>query len=183
MAKLAAKVYGDALFSLAIEENKLDEMWAEVKSIRRALSENPEFFSIIGHPELPVEKKQAMADEIFDKQSGDMKAFLHILLQKRRFGEILSIFDYFDEQAKKYRKIGVVDVSTPYPLDDKKKEQIENRLLEVTGYESLEMNYRLDKELLGGIVIRIGDRILDNSIRSKLDDMTRKLGKVRVSGG
>ena len=174
MAKLVSKVYGDALFSLALEENKLDALWDEVKTVRQAISENPDFLAVMCHPEMPQEKRLAVMEEIFGGQSDDMKGFLSVLVRKGRFGEILSVLDYFDEQAKEYKKIGVVQVTTPIPLSDSQKNEVENK--------TLEMHYQLDKSLLGGIVIRIGDRILDNSIRSKMDAMSRKLSKVKLSG-
>lgn len=67
------------------------------------------------------------------------------------------------------------------PLSDEQREKIENKLLEVSEYETLSVDYQVDESLLGGIVIRIGNRVLDNSIRSKLDAMTRDLSKVKLS--
>lgn len=181
MAKLVSKVYGDALFSIAVEENKLDTLWEEVKAVRQAIVDNPDFVSVLCHPEMAQEKRLALLEDIFGGQSDDMKGFLNVLVRKGRFGEILSILDYFDGQAKEYKKIGVVKVATPLPLSAIQKSEIENKLLGVTGYEKLEMDYQLDQSLLGGIVIRIGDRILDNSIRSKMDAMSRELSKVKLS--
>ena len=182
MAKLVSKVYGDALFSIAIEENKLDTIWEEVRTIRDVIHDNPDFLSVICHPEMEQEKKLSVLDDIFkEKMSEDTMGFLNVLIRKGRFGEILSILDYFDEQAKEYKKIGVVKVSTPMALDDAQREQVEKKLLEVTEYESLEVEYEVDESLLGGIVIRIGDRVLDNSIRSKMELMSRQLYKVKLS--
>ena len=182
MAKLVSKVYGDALFSLAVEEDKLDVIWEEVKGIRDAVTENPEFLSVICHPEMEQEKKLSVLDDIFKgKMSDDTMGFLNVLVRKGRFGELLPILDYFDEQAKEYKKIGVVKVSTPMPLSDEQKEQVEKKLLAVTDYESLQIQYEIDESLLGGMVIRIGDRVLDNSIRSKMELMSRQLYKVKLS--
>ena len=169
MAKLVSKVYGDALFSLAVEEERLDSLWDEVKAVRSAVLSNPEFLEVMCHPEMTQDKKLNLLEEIFGGQSDDMKGFLNVLVRKGRFGEILSVLDYFDEQA------------APLPLSDSQKTEIENRLLQVTGYETLEVHYRLEEGLLGGMVIRIGDRILDNSIRSKIDAMSRELSKVKLS--
>lgn len=182
MAKLVSKVYGDALFSLAVEEEKLDTLWDEVKLVRREIEENPQFLDVICHPEMPQEKRLSLLEEVFGGVSDDMKGFLHVLIRKGRFGEILSVLEYFDEKAKEHKKIGVVTVTTPLPLSDSQKNEVENKLLQVTEYETFEMHYQIDKSLLGGIVIRIGDRILDNSIQSKLEAMSRKLSKVKLSG-
>lgn len=181
MAKLVSKVYGDALFSLATEEDKLDVIWDEVKAIRDIIRENPDFVSVLCHPEMTQEKRRSVLEQIFkQKVSEDMMGFLYVLVDKGRMGEILSILDYFDKQAKEYKKIGVVNVSTPMPLSDAQKEQIERKLLEVSDYESLEMHYELEEGLLGGIVIRIGDRVLDNSIRTKMERLSRQLFKVKL---
>ncbi len=182
MAKLVSKVYGDALFSLAVEENKLDEIWEEVRAMRRAISENPEFLPVLCHPEMDQDKKMSILEDVFGgKMSEESMGFLAVLVRKGRLGEILAVLDYFDEQAKEYKKIGVVEVSTPIPLTDAQKGQIENRLMQVSEYETLEMQYRLDESLLGGMVIRIGNRVLDNSIRSKMETMSRQLFKVKLS--
>lgn len=181
MAKLVSKIYGDALFSLATEEDKLDQVWDEVKVIREILMENPDFVPLLCHPEMTQENRLSALDNIFKgKISDDSMGFLQVLVRKGRIGEILSILDYFDGQAKEYKKIGVVKVSTPMPLSDAQREQIEKKLLEVSEYENLEMHYELEESLLGGIVIRIGDRVLDNSIRTKMDTLSRQLYKVKL---
>ena len=179
MAKLVSKVYGDALFSLALEENRLDEIWDEVKGLESALSENKEF--IMAHPEMTREKSLAMIDEAFQGKLSDvMMGFLQVLVKKGRFGEILSVLDHFQRETKEYKKIGVVYVTTPTELTGAQKESIVERLDQTAGYDSLEMNYIVDSGLLGGIRIRIGDRVVDNSIQTKLEEMTRSLSKVRV---
>ena len=181
MAKLVSKIYGDALFSLATEESKLDQIWDEVKVIRETIAENPDFVPLLCHPEMTQEKRLSALSNIFKgKVSDDSMGFLQVLVRKGRIGEILSILDYFDRQAKEYKKIGVVKVSTPMPLSDAQREQIEKKLLEVSEYENLEMHYELEEGLLGGIVIRIGDRVLDNSIRTKMDTLSRQLYKVKL---
>lgn len=169
------------MFSLAIEQNNLDAIWNEVKMIRDTVLENPEFVSLLCHPEMTQEKKISVLEKVFKGNiCDDSMGFLHVLIRKGRIGEIVAILDYFDKRAKEYNKIGVVSVSTPMPLSDNQKEKVENRLLEVSDYESLEVHYELDESLLGGIVIRIGDRVLDNSIRTKMDMLSRQLYKVKL---
>ena len=109
-----------------------------------------------------------------------MMGFFQVLVKKGRFSEILSVLDYFQKEAKEYKKIGVVYVTTPTGLTKEQKSSIVERLTQISGYQSLEMNYVVDPGLLGGIRIRIGDRVVDNSIQTKLEEMTRSLSKVRV---
>lgn len=169
------------MFSLATEGEKLDTVWEEVKMIRDSVKENPEFIDMLSHPEMTQEKRISVLTEIFqDKVSEDVMGFLHVLVRKGRLKEMVAVLDYFDGLAKEYKKIGVVNVSTPTPLTEDQKEQVEKRILEVSKYETLEMHYELDENLLGGIVIRMGDRVLDNSIRTKMDALSRQLMKVKL---
>lgn len=182
MAKLVSKVYGDALFSLAVEEGKLELLREEAEAVRQAVTENPEVLSVLCHPELSQEEKISMINEMFGKDmSEEMMGFLNVLVRKGRIRELLPVFEYFETQVKEYLKIGVVEVSTPFSLSDSQKDQVEKKLLAVTQYETLEIRYQIDESLLGGMVIRIGDRVLDNSIRSKMEAMSRQLSKVRLS--
>ena len=68
MAKLVSKVYGDALFSLAVEENRVDELWDETRAMKQVLSENPDFMAILEHPEMTMEKKMDVLQEVFQKE-------------------------------------------------------------------------------------------------------------------
>lgn len=182
MAKLVSKVYGDALFSLAVEEDQVDELWKEAAMIYEAIDGNPEFLSILCHPEMTMEKKMSLLQDVFKKElSQNMMGLLNVLLKKGRIGEIMPVLDYFMGQVKAYKKIGEVSVRTPMPLAGEQKEKLENKLLEVSEYETVSVDYQVDESLLGGMVIRIGDRVLDNSIRSKLDAMSRQLYKVKLS--
>ena len=182
MAKLVSKVYGDALFSLAVEENRVDELWDETRAMKQVLSENPDFMAILEHPEMTMEKKMDVLQEVFQKElSQDMMGLLHVLVKKGRIGELIHVLAYFNECAMAYKKIGKVQIQTPMPLSEKQKKKIEQKLLEVSEYETLSVDYEIDKSLLGGIVIRIGNQVLDNSIRAKLDAMTRDLSEVRLS--
>ena len=182
MAKLVSKVYGDALFSLAVEEDQVDELWKEASIINEAIKGNPEFLPILCHPEMSMNKKFSLLQDVFQQElSQNMMGLLNVLLKKGRIGEILPVLDYFIEQVMAYKKIGEVKVRTPMPLSKEQKEKIENKLLVVSEYETVNVDYQIDERLLGGMVIRIGDRVLDNSIRSKLDAMSRQLYKVKLS--
>ena len=101
MAKLVSKVYGDALFEAALEENQLDAVWDEVREIASILQENEAFIDIMNHPEMTREKELAMMDEVFGGKVSDvMMGFLQVLVKKGRFGEIESVLEYFDKRAK-----------------------------------------------------------------------------------
>ena len=170
------------MFSLALENDKLDTIWEEVRMIRQILSENPTFVKTICHPEISKQDQIKLLDDAFKgKVSDEVMGFFHVLADKKRLKELDAVLEYFDRSAKEYKKIGVVYVTVPMELTKAQQDKIRERILEVSSYETLEMHVETDASLLGGMVIRIGDEILDNSIRSKMEHMARKINQIKLS--
>lgn len=170
------------MFSLALENDKLDTIWEEVHMIRQILSENPTFVKTICHPEITKQDQIKLLDDAFKgKVSDEVMGFFHVLADKKRLKELDAVLEYFDRSAKEYKKIGVVYVTVPMELTKAQQDKIRERILEVSSYETLEMHVETDASLLGGMVIRIGDEILDNSIRSKMEHMARKINQIKLS--
>lgn len=182
MAKLVSTTYGDALFELAMEENNLHEMRMEVEALRQIFTENKELSDILSHPEMDKTAKIELVESIFKGRCTDhMMGFLVLVIEKGRQSDILAIFDYFIGRAKEEEGIGQAYVTTAIELTNKGKEVVEDRLLELTKYKSFEMVYTVDKSLIGGMVIRIGDRVVDSSIKTKLQNMKKSLSKIQLS--
>lgn len=182
MAKLVESSYGEALFELAVEKNELDSIAEQVTLLAQAFAENPELAKLLNHPKISKEEKVSVVENIFKGRcSDDIVGFLVIIVEKDRSSEIEGIFDYFQAKVREYKKIGVARVTSAVELSAEQKERVVEKLLQQTSYESFEVEYSVDASLIGGMVIRIGDRVVDSSIRTKLDSMTRKLRKVSVS--
>ena len=181
MAKLISKTYGDALFELAIEEDKIDALLGEIEQLRHVLSENEDFGRLMNHPKVIKEEKIQVARNVFEgRMSDELLGFLVIIISKDRYRDIDAILDYFIAEVKKYKGIGVATVTTAVPLREEQCRKIEQKLLDTTSYTTMEMNYTLDKSLIGGMVIRIGDRVVDSSIRTKLNELQKELLKVQL---
>ena len=160
MAKLVSKTYGDALFELAVEKEILDETWDEVKALSCIWSENDELSNLLIHPRINKEEKITLIKNIFGERASDiMIGFLAILVEKGHAADLPSVLDYFSDRVREYKKIGVAYVSTALALSDEQKQSVEQRLLKVTKYVKFDMNYSVDSSLIGGVVIRIGDRL------------------------
>ncbi len=182
MAKLIAKTYGEALFETALETEKVEELYEEVLAVGRVLSENPELVKLFNHPNIVKEEKLQVVDAVFaERLSPEMMGFLRIVIEKGRQGELEAIFSYFISQVKEYKKIGIVYVTSAAVLSDGQKKQIEERLLATTGYKAVEIHFSVDESLIGGLVIRIGDRVVDSSIRSRLYEMKKELMKIQLN--
>ena len=181
MAKLISKTYGDALFELAVEEDKVDALLEEIGQLQQVLSENGEFGRLMNHPKIIKEEKIQVAKNVFGgRLSDELLGFLIIIISKDRYRDIDAILDYFVAEVKQYKGIGVATVTTAVPLREEQCRKIERRLLDTTSDTKMEMNYLLDKSLIGGMVIRIGDRVVDSSISTKLNELQKELLKVQL---
>lgn len=183
MAKIVSKTYGEALFQAACEgsDAKCTELMEEIRQLQGILKANPEFDSLMKHPSIPKPEKQKVMEEVFrGRVSDELVNFLHIIVSKERFSELDAIFDYFTDRVKERQRIGVVYVTSAAALSGQQKAAVEKKILETSDYRELEPHYAVDTELIGGLVIRIGDRVVDSSIRTKLDHMTKQLLQIQL---
>ncbi len=181
MAKLISKTYGDALFDLAVETDKVDVLLLEIEQLQEILAENAEFGSLMNHPKILKEEKVEVAKNVFaGRVSEELLGFLTIIITKDRYREIDGILTYFVAKVKEYKGIGIATVTTAVPLKEDQHKAIEKKLLETTKYQSMEIHYDVDASLIGGMVIRIGDRVVDSSISTKLNELQKDLLKVQV---
>ena len=181
MAKLISKTYGEALFELAIEEQKLEVLFEEAKVVRDILRENTDFGKLLNHPKIPREDKIKVAEEVFKgRVSGELTGFLVLIIEKDRSKELDAILTYFIDRVKEEKHIGVAFVTTAIELDKAIQLRVKQRLLETTKYKEMEMNYMVDTSIIGGMVIRIGDRVIDSSITTKLNELKKQLLKIQL---
>lgn len=181
MAKLISKTYGEALFELAVEENKTGLYLEEVGNLLKIIQENPDFGQFMNHPKIPKEEKLAVMENIFRSRiDRELLGFLVTIVEKDRYSEIEEILKYVIDSIKEYRSIGVAYVTTAIPLQENQKKEVEEKLLNTTKYKTLECHYMVDKGLIGGMVIRMGDRVVDSSIRTKLESLERDLMAIQL---
>lgn len=177
MAKQVDTTYGNALFELALEQKKIDELYDEVKVLINVLKENDELIKLLNHPRINKDEKKQIVRNTFDgKVSSELTGLITMVVDKDHISDIVGILEYFLKLVKKEKNIGVVSVTSAVALSDVQKANIEKRLIETTSYTSLETEYKVDESLIGGLVIRIEDRVVDSSIKSKLDKMSKMLG-------
>ena len=101
--------------------------------------------------------------------------FLAIIVEKDRQSDMIPIFEYFIERVKEFKKIGAAYVTSAVELNAEQKASLEEKLLATTPYVSFDMYYEVDPELLGGMVVRIGDHVVDSSIKTRLYELKKEL--------
>jgi F-type H+-transporting ATPase subunit delta len=153
----------------------------EILMLQSVLEENKDFEKILMHPEIPKEEKLQVIETVFKGRISDaLTGFLKVVVTKERYKDLPDIFAYFIARVKEYKKIGVAQVTSAIPLSDAQKKRIEQRLLDTTSYETMEIDYKVDESKIGGLMIRIGDRVVDSTISSKLSHLTGSLMRISL---
>ena len=184
MTKQVSAVYGDALFEIAAGQDRLEEYCREASSLRELLKENEDFRRFLAHPEIIKEEKLAACERIFSGRiSDEMKGLLQVAVAKDRQNDLDSILAWFIRRVKEERGIASVEVTSAVVLTERQKRLLEKKILETSKARGLESSFRVDESLLGGLVIRMGDRVVDSSIRTQLEKLKRQLSKIHLEEG
>ena len=181
MAKSAITTYGEALFQIACETSSCIEMLKEVTELKNVVDANPELKELMSNPRFSKEEHLGILEKVFKgKIDEKLFSFLELLTVKGRYGYLDEILDYFILRVKEYLHIGQAKVTSAIAIDDEMKKRIKDKLLSTTDYKEIEIEYETDPSLIGGMVIRIKDRIVDNSVKTKLENITRDLHKIQI---
>ncbi len=181
MAKSAITTYGEALFQIAVESSSCLQMLEEVSELKKILSDNPDLGVLMSNPRFSKEEHSEILGKVFRGRIDDkLFSFLELLVIKGRYGNLDGILDYFESRVKEYLHIGQATVTSAIKIDDEMKKRIREKLLSTTDYKEIEIEYITDPSLIGGMVIRIKDRIVDNSVRTKLENISRDLHKIQL---
>lgn len=176
MAKLVSRVYGDALMEAALEENEVDRLYEEARAMQEIWKENPELPAFLENPNVADEEKQDFLKTVFETRvSPEMMGLLATVQEKGRQKEIPGILDAFIHQVMEYKKIGIAWVTSAVELTGEQKKQVREKLLATTAYVDFEMHFAVDPSLIGGMLIRIGDRVVDSSIKTRLYQLEKSL--------
>lgn len=180
MAKLVSKVYSDALFEAA--RDNLDVVYDEICLLQDVFLKNPNIKSILTAPKVSKREKWEMVCNMFESRVSDTTmGFLHIVMEKNRQAQLEEIFVAFIARVKEHRKIGIAYVKSAIVLNDVWKKAIKEKLLKTTAYTSFEIHYEVDESLIGGLQIRIGDRIIDSTISHHLYELKKDLMNMQLA--
>ena len=175
MAELAEKIYGDALFQSALEENKLDEIKSQLDTLVEVFQAEPAFLSIMDSPAMDAGDKQKILEETFaGKVEGILYNFLRILSDKRRMGLVLPISDQFGALYR--RQVGLLEVEavTAVVMSENQRQKLREKLSELTGKQILLRN-SVDASIIGGVILKYNNQEIDGSVREKLSALRHQI--------
>ena len=171
MEKLVAKTYATALFDVAIESNQLDRFGEELEFIVGTFRQHPEFYELYKTPQISSEEKKQIVAKVFQQGiSQEVMSFLKILLDKRRTGSFEDIAKEYQRLANAHNNIAEAVAITAIPMSSEEKLALENKLSMTTG-KVVRLKNEIDDSIIGGILVRIGDKVIDGTIQSRLNEL------------
>lgn len=171
MAGLAAHNYADAIFSIALEEHKLDAYMEQISMILASLDDQPEFMKLLAHPKMDKAQKKAMLDSVYGKAvDKTILNFLKLLIDKSRFSHIMEIGQIFHALYNEECGIEVAYVTSAKPLSKAEAAKI-TKILEEKIQKKVELVTVVNEDLMAGIRVKIGDQVIDNTASTRLANL------------
>lgn len=182
-AEIVARRYGQALYELAEEKGSLDTVAADAAELRRAWTQSEELREVMARPEIAPEGKKAIwKDLLADSADPDLRSLLYLLTDKNRLNFLTEILDFFERLLRQRSGEVMASVRTAQPLRAEQEEELKQSLSRMLD-KKVTLQVTVDEALLGGLVVRIEDRMFDGSLRSRLTGLTERMQKMSINEG
>jgi F-type H+-transporting ATPase subunit delta len=172
----AARVYAEALFDVAKEKGKLDAVRGELAQFVDAVDGNRELQVFFFSPYFSSAEKVAGLKRAVSDADAELLNFLELLIEKQRMPEIFRIRRQLDELWKQENRRIDVTVTSAVTLEPAVVEKVGEEIERQTG-QKVDLSSRVDAEILGGIVLQVGNKVLDASIRSRLEKLRKSVAQ------
>lgn len=165
----AASRYVKSLLDLAVEKNALEEVHNDMLMFSKVVDSNREFRLMLLNPIIKHDKKRAILEKVFSgKVHALTMAIFDILTKKNREPLLAGIAKEFHNAYNEHKGVEKATVTTATPLDDKLRAEFTDMVKKYSNKKSVELIERVDKDMIGGFVLNVGDRQVDASIKNKL---------------
>jgi F-type H+-transporting ATPase subunit delta len=171
-----ARVYAEALFDSAKDGGKLDEVHDQLAEFADAVGDDRDLQAFLFSPYFSTTEKVEGLNSAISGANEQFVNFLALLAEKHRMPAIFRIRDKFEELYAEETKRLEVNVTSAIPLDDRVVKQVGDEIEKQTGRE-VELSSTVDEDVLGGLVLRVGNVVLDASLRNKLEKMRREIAR------
>jgi len=167
--------YAKSLLDLAIEQKKLDEVYADMKFLLSVSNSNRDFVTILKSPVIATDKKEKIIESITKGRVSDMTLlFIRLLMRKTRESNLPEIVKAFIEQYNKLKNIHPVKITTAVPMSKELKDALIAKIKTNPEMQNIELQELVKEELIGGFRLEMGDLLVDASIARDLHDVKKQ---------
>jgi F-type H+-transporting ATPase subunit delta len=171
-----AQVYGRSLFQVALEQGKLDELREQLGQFADAVNENHDLAVFFFSPYFSTNEKQDALERMLDDADPTLTNFLKLLIENHRMPVIFRIRQEYERLWDEENKTLPVEITSAIALDEQTTASLGKTIGERAG-RKVTLAARVDPDILGGIIIRVGNSILDASIRNRLEQLRRHVAQ------
>jgi F-type H+-transporting ATPase subunit delta len=164
--------YATALFELAKDEKSVDAILADLNQFDALLSDSPDLKRLVRSPVFSAEVQMRALDAVMDKAgiSGTSAKFLRVLTANRRLFAVSDVIRAFRALVANFKGEATAEVTVAEQLNDKNLDALKAALKTVTG-KDVALNVKVDPSIIGGLVVKLGSRMVDSSLRTKLNSI------------
>jgi len=178
---ISAKIvdpYAEALMSLAQSQNQTEQFGQDMRDLLGLLQNSPELGSFLGNPVVnPDDKKAVIRRLVGGETSANFVNFLLLLVERRRIAFLEGIANKYLELLRKQNNVVLANVTSAVELNDAQKEVVGNKVKSITGAQGVELTAKVDPDLIGGVIIKVGSQVYDASLRGQLRRLSLNLAK------
>lgn len=169
----AAKRYAEAVFETAKAHNSFDR-WLSDLAVLVQMQQDPDIGSLLASPAVSMSAKKTVVNAYLADTSQEARNLAMLLLQRGRFEVSPQIADHYQRMLNEHRGIATAEVTSAVALDSREMNALEQRLSEITGRRVV-IELTVDPSIIGGIVARVGDQLIDASVKGRLEALRRRL--------
>ena len=171
--------YAEAFLQVAESRNEVDQVVEESKSLLDLWRESSEFSDAMASPVIEVQTKKDILEKIFSKKiTPSFLNLLKLLADRKRIGFLDSVLDRFLELYREQRNIALATITSATALNDEQQQQILKTVQSVAGTDNLELDLKVDPNLIGGFVVNVGSKVIDASLSGQVRRLGLELAKV-----
>ena len=166
--QVAREIYCEVLFELAEEASIVDEVHQDLASISQIMADQPEFAVMINSPAIKGQEKSEVVRRIFKGKINDLTLdFISVLARRNRMKLLTGIYDRYETLVDKHYHRVSIEAAVPYALDDNAVDALKNDLSKAVD-SPVKLSVDVAPDMIGGIIIRKDDKVIDNSVRTAL---------------
>ncbi len=163
--------YAEALFCLCVEEDICESALSDMKTVREAFCENPEYSLMLASPAIPLSERLAAIDEAFSGRICEYCVyFLKLLCEKGRMSILLDSIEEFENLCTVYFGRITANITSAVELNDKQKSALLEKL-EKANNKMIVPTYKVDPSVMGGLLVEMDGRVYDGTLKSRLRDV------------
>ncbi len=171
--------YAEAFLQVAENCKEVDKVVSQAKSILEIWESSPELSQAMASPVLEIESKKEAIDKLFSKKiTPSFLNFLKLLADRQRIGFLDAVLERLLELYREQRNIALATVTSATELDEDHQKAILQKVQSIAGTDNLELNLKVDPDLIGGFVVNVGSKVIDASLSGQVRRLGLELAKV-----